>query len=48
LIGWDQTRADPALPGTGLLVKMLHRLRDAMITEDSPYDPKTQRNRVDG
>ncbi|EAR50947.1 aminomethyl transferase family protein [Oceanicola granulosus HTCC2516] len=41
---------DPAFatPGTRLKVRMMGALWDAEITEDSPYDPKNERIRVDG
>jgi dimethylglycine dehydrogenase len=37
-----------AVPGTKLKVKLLNQLWDAEITEDSPYDPKNERIRIDG
>jgi dimethylglycine dehydrogenase len=47
-IGMGYVRPDRALPGTRLKVKMLDQLWDAVITEDSPYDPKNERIRADG
>ena len=41
-------RPDLAEPGTRLKVKMQRTLWDATVTEDSPYDPKNARIRVDG
>ncbi len=37
-----------AAPGTKLQVRMLRQLFDAVVTDDSPYDPKNERIRVDG
>ena len=39
---------DLAVPGTKLNVKMQDQLWDAIITEDSPYDPKNEVIRKDG
>ncbi len=47
-IGMGYVRPDLAAPGTKLKVKMLDRLWDAEITEDSPYDPKNATIRKDG
>jgi len=41
-------RPDLAVPGTKLQVKMLNRLWDAEIVQDSPYDPKNEVIRKDG
>ena len=46
-IGMGYVRPDLAVPGTRLQVKMFDRLWDAEITQDSPYDPKNARIRVD-
>ncbi|MCU0912354.1 MAG: diguanylate cyclase, partial [Rhodobacteraceae bacterium] len=47
-IGMGYVRPDLAEPGTRLQVRMLRRLFDAEVTEDSPYDPTNARIRVDG
>ncbi|PRY23820.1 dimethylglycine dehydrogenase [Aliiruegeria haliotis] len=47
-IGMGYVRPDLATPGTRLKVKMLDRLWDAEIVEDSPYDPTNARIRVNG
>jgi len=39
---------DRASPGTKLQVKMQNKLWDAVVTEDSPYDPKNETIREDG
>ncbi|MCB1310994.1 MAG: FAD-dependent oxidoreductase, partial [Sedimentitalea sp.] len=47
-IGMGYVRPDLATPGTRLQVKMLDRLWEAEITEDSPYDPQNAAIRADG
>ena len=47
-IGMGYVRPDLATPGTKLKVRMLRQLWDAVVTEDSPFDPKNERIRVDG
>jgi len=47
-IGMGYVQPDMAAPGTRLKVRMFDRLWDAEVTEDSPYDPKNERIRVDG
>ncbi|AXC50902.1 FAD-dependent oxidoreductase [Paracoccus suum] len=47
-IGMGYVRPDLAAPGTALKVRMQGRLWDAVVTEDSPYDPQNARIRVDG
>jgi len=47
-IGMGYLRPDLAVPGQKLKLRMLGRLWDAVVTEDSPYDPKNERIRVDG
>jgi len=47
-IGMGYVRPDLAEPGTRLKVRMFRELHDAVVTEDSPYDPKNQRLRQDG
>ena len=37
-----------AAPGTRLQVRMARQLWDAVVTEDSPYDPTNARIRQDG
>ncbi|RYH08649.1 FAD-dependent oxidoreductase [Tropicimonas sp. IMCC6043] len=46
--GMGYVRPDLAEPGTRLKVKMLDRLWDAEVTEDSPYDPKNETIRANG
>lgn len=41
-------RPELAVPGTRLRVRMLRELWDAVVTEDSPYDPQNARIRQDG
>jgi len=36
------------VPGQKLKLKMLNQLWDAVVTEDSPYDPKNEVIRKDG
>ncbi len=47
-IGMGYVRPDLAAPGTKLQVKMLDRLWEAEIIEDSPYDPQNAAIRADG
>ena len=47
-IGMGYVTPGLANPGQKLKVKMLNQLWDAEITEDSPYDPKNERIRIDG
>jgi dimethylglycine dehydrogenase len=47
-IGMGYVRPDLAAPGTRLKVKMLGRLWEAAVTEDSPYDPRNAAIRIDG
>ena len=47
-IGMGYVKAETAVVGTKLKVKMFDQLWDAEIVEDSPYDPKNTNIRVDG
>jgi dimethylglycine dehydrogenase len=47
-IGMGYVAPDRAAPGTRLQVRMQNRLWDAVVTEDSPYDPQNQTIRIDG
>ncbi len=47
-IGMGYVRADLAVPGTKLKVRMQRQLWEAEIVEDSPYDPKNEVIRKDG
>ncbi|MBI1218345.1 MAG: FAD-dependent oxidoreductase [Rhodobacteraceae bacterium] len=47
-IGMGYVRPDLAVPGTRLKVRMFRDLFDAVVTEDSPYDPSNARIRIDG
>jgi len=47
-IGMGYVQVQDAVVGTKLKVKMLDQLWEAEVVEDSPYDPKNQRIRVDG
>ncbi|MDF1729397.1 MAG: glycine cleavage T C-terminal barrel domain-containing protein, partial [Sulfitobacter sp.] len=47
-IGLGYVKPEHAEVGTKLKVKMFDKLWDAEIVEDSPYDPKNERIRVDG
>lgn len=47
-IGMGYVKPELAVEGTKLKVKMLDRLWDAVITCDSPYDPKNETIRKDG
>lgn len=47
-IGLGYVRPDLAVPGQRLQVRMLRQTWEAVVTEDSPYDPKNARIRQDG
>jgi dimethylglycine dehydrogenase len=47
-IGMGYVRPDLAAVGTKLKVRMLRQEWDAVVTEDSPFDPQNARIRVDG
>ncbi len=47
-IGIGYVRPDLAVEGQKLKLRMLGKLWDAVVTEDSPYDPKNERIRMDG
>ena len=47
-IGMGYVRPDLAVEGTKLKVKMFDQLWDAVVTCDSPYDPKNETIRKDG
>ena len=47
-IGMGYVAPHLAEPGTKLKVRMLRRLWDAEVVEDSPYDPRNERIRADG
>ena len=47
-IGMGYVRPDLAEPGQKLQVRMLNRLWDCEVTEDSPYDPANKTIRADG
>ncbi len=47
-IGMGYVRPDLAEPGTKLKVKMQMKEWDALVTEDSPFDPQNARIRIDG
>ena len=47
-IGMGYVRPDLAIEGTKLKVRMLDQLWDAVVTCDSPYDPKNETIRKDG
>ena len=47
-IGMGYVRPDLAAPGTKLKLRMFGELWDAVVTEDSPYDPQNAVIRVDG
>jgi dimethylglycine dehydrogenase len=47
-IGMGYVRPDLAQVGTKLQVRMLRQAWDAVVVEDSPYDPANARIRVDG
>jgi dimethylglycine dehydrogenase len=47
-IGMGYVPVALATPGTRLQVRMNRQLWDAVVTEDSPFDPRNERIRVDG
>ncbi len=47
-IGMGYVRPDLAEAGTKLKVRMLRQEWDAVVVEDSPYDPTNARIRIDG
>lgn len=47
-IGMGYVKPELAVPGTKLKVRMFTKLWDAVVTEDSPYDPKNETIRKDG
>jgi dimethylglycine dehydrogenase len=47
-IGMGYVRPDLAVVGQRLKVRMFRELWDAVIVEDSPYDPQNAAIRVDG
>ena len=47
-IGMGYVRPDLAVPGTALKVRMFGEFWDAIVTEDSPYDPQNTAIRLDG
>ena len=47
-IGMGYVRPDLAVPGQALKVRMFDQLWDAVVCEDSPYDPKNEVIRKDG
>ncbi|MEY3003532.1 MAG: hypothetical protein RLZZ491_708 [Pseudomonadota bacterium] len=47
-IGMGYVRPDLAKPGTKLKLRMFRDLWDAVVTEDSPYDPQNAVIRADG
>ena len=47
-IGMGYVTPDASQVGTKLKVKMFDQLWDAEVVEDSPYDPKNEKIRVDG
>ena len=47
-IGIGYVRPDLAVTGQKLQVRMLRELWDVEIVEDSPYDPKNEKIRIDG
>ncbi len=47
-IGMGYVTPDLAVPGTRLKVKILRQEWDAVVTEDSPFDPANARIRIDG
>ncbi len=47
-IGMGYVTPELAVPGTRLKLRMLNRLWDAEIVQDSPYDPKNEVIRKDG
>ena len=47
-IGMGYVRIDLAEVGTKMQVRMQRQLWDAVVVEDSPFDPTNARIRVDG
>ena len=47
-IGMGYLKPELAVVGTKLKVKILNEFWEAEVVEDSPYDPKNARIRVDG
>ena len=47
-IGMGYVRPGLDAPGTKLKVRMFRELHDAVVTEDSPFDPTNARIRIDG
>ncbi|MFN3953515.1 MAG: FAD-dependent oxidoreductase [Pararhodobacter sp.] len=47
-IGMGYVKPEHAAVGTRLKVRMLRALWDAVVVEDSPYDPQNARIRIDG
>ena len=47
-IGMGYVRPDLAVVGTKLKLRMFRELWDAVVVEDSPYDPQNAVIRVDG
>ena len=47
-IGMGYVRPDLAEVGTKLQVRMFRELYDAVVAEDSPFDPTNARIRIDG
>jgi dimethylglycine dehydrogenase len=47
-IGMGYVRPDLAVTGQRLKVRILRQEWDAVVTEDSPFDPANARIRVDG
>ncbi|NNJ68891.1 MAG: hypothetical protein HKP54_12720, partial [Boseongicola sp.] len=47
-IGMGYVSPGHSTPGTHLQVKMQDKLWPAVVTEDSPYDPKNETIRKDG
>ncbi|RJE81511.1 FAD-dependent oxidoreductase [Paracoccus sp. JM45] len=47
-IGMGYVRPDLAVLGTKLQVRMFRQLFDAVVAEDSPFDPQNARIRIDG
>ena len=47
-IGMGYVRPDLAVPGQALKVRIMGDLWPATVTEDSPYDPKNEKIRIDG
>jgi len=47
-IGMGYVSPDLAVEGTKLRVKIMGELWDAVVTCDSPFDPKNEKIRIDG